>query len=731
MDLCDDISARLGPHADAVADAVIEALLKQCAQTKKIGAQRAALSLATALQGFHLRARRVELLRQRMSEKSAGLRLAVVLACIKILQKHGVYLDSGDRRGAEVLSCFADIIVCGLKDALPSVREPARDLFWALYEVSETQASNALAELPSGMRTSLGRARPVRDSRHQSPATSRASGARSSFSSAQGSSTLSLMGMAASPSPQRSPLDDPSGLPVANENDLLVEETRTTQLFYGLHGSQLPNPIGSLAEADESEKAAVPDASARTDADASSTPSTPTIQTPSHCPNLRVAELSTPARTRVSLGLIDFTMVEMGESLLDIANADSPEKSAVVQESCAAPAKLTTAGSPKQSQSSLLARPDQSVIQGPPPTPDRTPQISPSPSTAMRNTTAASLSTGVLATPRTQGARYWHGPLESAGELATPRQPVAASPMANGTPQRQSQAELYLQRLATNDAVDERLFRNLARFAKEESGAVWIDEEYGGGAYLVRLLEACLNWLRTPAEGRDAVFMRDSCFDVLRVLVRRKSQHFSLASARLLLLEVLRSRLFESTILSGSAEDVFYDMATHLDIGLCFALAEDFFRRAPLPPIKEPGAARPGYSAPLKAQVPTPAELDPLGVIPMENALAGVLEFVAEVVVRLPSPDSIGTEDLGRIMPHLMASLAHPRSQVRRAALAPIAAVHEKLSTSDAEFEHLLLRSSFEELAASLNPLAKYIAQLQRPELRRLIWSFCQSRRDA
>ncbi|KAJ2799162.1 suppressor of tub2 mutation [Coemansia guatemalensis] len=746
MDLCDDISARLGPHADVVADAIIEALLKQCAQTKKIGAQRAALSLTTAMQGFPLRARRVELLRLRMSEKSAGLRLAVVSACIGILQSHGVHLDSGDRRSADILSHLADIAACGLSDALPSVRELARDLFWALYDVSETQANRVMAELPSGVRASLGRARPVRDSRQQSPAPSRASGARSSFGSVQGGSTLSLMSMVAGPSPQRSPSAGPSGLSLANGSDSLIEESRTVQPAYGLHSGQSPIAAGSLAEADEAEEtkeSIVSDAPARADADASNSPRTPTARSSNHRPHLRVAELSTPARARVSLGLIDFSMVEMGESLLDIANTDSPSRSTVTQESCAAPAQPITTESPAEGrdtgfgsggahgQPSMLGQPAESAAQSPPPTPDRMPHISPSPSSATRNTSTASLSPGALATPRTQGARYWHGPLEPAVPPTTLRHPVAASPMAAGTPQRQSQAESYLQRLAANDDVDERLFRNLARFAKEESGAVWMDEEHGGRAYLVRVLEACLTWLRTPAEGRDAVFTRDSCFDVLRVLVRRKSQHFSLPSARLLLLEILRSRLFESTILSGSAEDVFYDMATHLDAGLCLALAEDFFCRAPLPPIQEPGAARPGYAAPLETQIPTPAELDPLGIIPMENALAGVLEFVAEVVARLPSPDSIGAEELSRIMPHLMASLAHPRSQVRRAALTPIAAVYEKLGTSDSEFEHLLLRASSEELTASLNPLAKYILQLQRPELRRLIWSFCQSRRDA
>ncbi|KAJ2080896.1 suppressor of tub2 mutation [Coemansia sp. RSA 988] len=741
MDLCDDISARLGPHADAVADSVIEALLKQCAQTKKIGAQRAAVSLTIAMQGFPLRARRVEVLRVRMSEKSAGLRMAVVSACIGILQSHGVHLGSGDRRSADILSCLADISVRGQNDALPSVRELARDLFWTLYDVSETQANRVMAELPSGVRASLGRARPMRDSRQQSPASSRASGARSSFGSAQGGSALNLMSMVAGSSPQRSP---PADLQPANDREPLAEEARIVKPSYGLHGGQSPSTTCSLVEADETEEAALSNPSAYADAEASQEPTTlPNELNSSQRPHLRVKELSTPTRARVSLGLIDFNMIEMGESLVDIANTDSPSKPPATQKSCTTPGPPATTGSSGEGQTpgyrggrahdqpNMLGQPTESSMQGPLLTPDHTPHILPSPSCTTRNTSTVSLSAGTLATPRTQGARYWHGPLEPAVPPATPHYPVAASPMVAGTPQRQSQAESYLLRLTANDAVDERLFRNLARFAKEESGAVWMGEEHGGRAYLVRVLEACLAWLRTPSEGRDAVFTRDSCFDVMRVLVRRKSQHFTLSSARLLLLEVLRSRLFESTILSGSAEDVFYDMATHLDATLCFALVEDFFRRAPLPPMQESGAARRGHPAPLEIQVPTSAELDPLGVIPMENALAGVLEFVAEVVAHLPSPDSIGAEELGCIMPYLMASLAHPRSQVRRAALTPIVAVHEKLGASDSDFEHLLLHASSEDLAASLNPLAGYISQLQRPELRRLIWSFYQSRRDA
>ncbi|KAJ1820386.1 hypothetical protein LPJ75_000951 [Coemansia sp. RSA 2598] len=365
-------------------------------------------------------------------------------------------------------------------------------------------------------------------------------------------------------------------------------------------------------------------------------------------------------------------------------------------------------------------------------TPARTPRMSPSPKSEARNPSAASMAlfANQFATPRTQTARYWYGPMDAAFSTAMPRPPVAESPMPAETPQRLSKIDRYLRRLDENDSVDESLFRSLARFAKDESNASWTSESAGGSGYLERILSACLRWLQSPTESRDTVFTKDSCFDVLRVLVRRKSRHFALPTARLLLLEVLRNRFFESTILSGSAEDVFYDMATHLDVDLCFEMAEDFFQRAPLPPMQDLRIQRPGYAVHLEPLVETLPDIDPKGVCKMDNALAGVLEFAAEVVRRFPSPEMITVQDLDKFMPYSVACFVHPRSQVRKAALAPLIMVHERLGRPDAELEELLLRSSPEQLAASLNPLAKYIDQLHRPELRRLAWTFYLSRRD-
>ncbi|KAJ1839667.1 hypothetical protein LPJ57_010779, partial [Coemansia sp. RSA 486] len=190
-------------------------------------------------------------------------------------------------------------------------------------------------------------------------------------------------------------------------------------------------------------------------------------------------------------------------------------------------------------------------------TPQRTPRMSPSPKNEARNLSAASMALFVnqMVTPRTQTARYWYGPMDTAFPTAMSRPQVAESPMPAETPQRLSKIDRYLKRLAENDDVDESLFRSLARFAKDESNTSWVSESGGGSGYLDRILSACLRWLQSPAENRDTVFTKDSCFDVLRVLVRRKSRYFSLPTARLLLLEVLRNRFFESTILSGSAED--------------------------------------------------------------------------------------------------------------------------------------------------------------------------------
>ncbi|KAJ1736008.1 suppressor of tub2 mutation [Coemansia biformis] len=775
MGLCDDVSVRLGPHASAVFDPIVDALVKQCAQTKKIGAQRAALSLTTAFQNFPLRVKGIEKLQLRMSEKSAVLRLAVVMTCIGALRSHGPRIDPADRRFDDTLTAIGAIARAGLTDAQPSVREPARELVWELYAVAEVHGAKVLAGLPDSVRASLEREREkhargllfdttlVNAGQQYSPEQRAASVAlisrtpsstrecpprmRSSFGSAGGARAPSLVDVAACRTPQRLQSTDHVGLfsngclesPGANQDGARLLLARDTS-----HVSSVFEDAGLIDGAgptggDEFESVDL---------------------RPCQKPRTRMDMLRSPIKARMSLGLIDFASMDIAESLLNagpkprgapaVAVSDSP--TAVGQAAGAgnsgSPADQGADACPGESQATavaaepaeqagdasqsygggLLASPVQRLAL----TPDRTP---PAASPLLRSTTGDSSAASVptiasqFVTPRTQGARYWHGPLEPAPLLPAVRAPMPESPIPGETPQRLDKIESYLRRLAEDRDVDEALFRSLARFAKEESSTLWMDEGRGGRAYLDRILGACLGWLQNPAGGRDAVFVKDSCFDVLRVLVRRRSQHFSLAPARMLLLEVLRNRFFESTILSGSAEDVFYDMAAHLGTDLCFELAEDFFRRAPLPAAHDLASHKPGYAALLPPQVPTPADMDPMGVFAMDNALAGVLEFVAEAVRRLSSPDTIGTHELGRFMPHAVACFIHPRSQVRKAALEPMIAVHERLGASDADFEDLLLRAGPEQLAAAASPLAEFIGQLHRPELRKLVWTFYQSRR--
>ncbi|KAJ2452322.1 suppressor of tub2 mutation [Coemansia sp. RSA 2336] len=732
MSLCDDIAVRLGPHASILFDHIVDALFKQCMQTKKIGAQRASKSLTVAYQNFPLRLKSLEQLHLRISEKSVVLRLAVVTASTGVLRSHGPYIDPADRRSTDIFMYLASIAKAGLMDAQPTVREPSRELFWELHMVSEVSASKLMSELPSNIAASVERDRAKYTRRqqalslHSSPqsqpppslSTSRTpsstrerlSGGRSSFT--HESRTPSIMSVVANQTPQRSPA---IGRASVSSDDVDVGPGNTSILH------------PTLDSADEDEIVIDP--------------------SPTHKPRLRVKELRSPVKERMSLGLIDFSNMDIGSSLLDISakptrvldnrvmpnQPKSPAEESPLQ---ATPAESQATTVMADSMEHSLVLPAKSQPAGDAPKtpaflPETPPRVSPSPRMTTRASSfgsadAAAVS-GQIATPHTQTARYWHGPLETT-PISLYRQPVNESPLPAGSPQKLSKVELCLQRLADNRDVNEALFRSLARFAKEENSTVWIDEAHGGHAFLDRILGACLQWLQNPAEGRDVVFTKDSCFDVLRVLVRRKSQYFTLEAARRLLLEVLRNRFFESTILSGSAEDVFYDMAAHLDSSLCFELAEDFFKRAPLPSVPDMGMAKPGYIADLIVSEPTPLDMDPMGVFKMDNALAGVFEFAAEVIRRL-APSDFSTE-LDKVLPYAVVCFVHPRSQVRKAALDPIIAVQERLiEADDGEFEELLLRATPEQLDTSPNPLAKYINQLRRPELRKLIWTFHKSRR--
>ncbi|KAJ2701204.1 suppressor of tub2 mutation [Coemansia sp. IMI 203386] len=901
MGLCEDIATRLGPYAAVLFDPITEALLKQCAQTKKIGAQKAAKSLEVVFAHFPLRAKSVEALKLRMTEKSAVLRLAMVTTCTSILRSHGQNIDSTGRRSIEILTSVGEVIKVGIVDAQPSVRESSRELFWELHMTSGLHGKKLLSSFPENIRSALLRdkAKYVRENHannqriaahddrpmsaasiFRTPSSSRTkqAGMRPSFGNSRDSFAPSLMSVvAASNSQQGSPVaarssyasDIDSTTSYSSRTDILHMAGSEQEHLY--HQNQRQHPFD---EADEAVSAAHSPVGKDTvdvgmyDDDEDEEMDEDSLEFARPSPGKhqqarkRVQGLRTPVQPRMSLGLIDFSKVDMGDSLFEIetpprgslftdgsgagaeadalavassdANANAnPSADTAADHGVKPDAEMSTdmdldvdvdmedanpaiselavskegsasmsiehrqenelepelGPSQQQSQatvvmaeypsdqqamavdsmkalsldhaiksnsvSSPLAVPvladgskrmdDEDVhlkdrrisncsstdAQNHCLTPQRTPRMSPSPKNEARNLSAASMALFVnqMVTPRTQTARYWYGPMDTAFPTAMSRPQVAESPMPAETPQRLSKIDRYLKRLAENDDVDESLFRSLARFAKDESNTSWVTESGGGSGYLDRILSACLRWLQSPAENRDTVFTKDSCFDVLRVLVRRKSRYFSLPTARLLLLEVLRNRFFESTILSGSAEDVFYDMSTHLDIDLCFEVVEDFFQRAPLPPMQDLRIQRPGYAAHLESRIESPPDVDPMSVCKMENALAGVLEFVAEVVQRFSSPEMIAAQDLDRFMPYSVACFVHPRSQVRKAALAPLIMVHERLGRPDAELEELLLRSTTEQLAASMNPLAKYIDQLHRPELRRLVWTFYLSRR--
>ncbi|KAJ2303083.1 suppressor of tub2 mutation, partial [Coemansia sp. RSA 2705] len=592
MGLCDDIAARLGPHGGGLFDPIVDALFKQCAQTKKIGAQRASKSLTAAYQAFPLRTKGLEQLRLRISEKSAVLRLAVVTACTGIVRSHGAHIDPSDRRNADLFAPLIEIAKTGLTDAQPSVREPARELFWELHSLFEAHTNRVLSELPDHVAVSLNRdrakyARAVSsDGHHRSPnnrppsvpplartpsgARGRAPGSRASFESTRESLTPGIISAVAGHNPQHSPLTGQVSLASGHSAGLLSTAQESVN-------PPARNPACSLEAADEAEEA-------NDDVD-----SVMFVESsPANKPHMRIKELRTPVRERMSLGLIDFSKMEIGPSLLDIGSA--PERvveAAALEvtepESCLESERHdTTTATPRESQATavmpdsiehslILAASDQptacidtseskspaKIASSQVLTPDKTPRMSPSLHTSTGSSSVASTAAfpAQFVTPRTQSARYWNGPLEAAPP-SLQRQTTAESPMAADTPQRLNKVELCLRRLTDNSGVNEALFRCLARFAKEESSTVWMGEAQGGRAYLDRILGACLGWLQNPAEGRDAVFTKDSCFDVLRVLVRRKSQYFTLDAARRLLLEVLRNRFFESTILSGSAEDV-------------------------------------------------------------------------------------------------------------------------------------------------------------------------------
>ncbi|KAJ1886482.1 hypothetical protein LPJ66_009612, partial [Kickxella alabastrina] len=850
----------------------------------------AAKSLEVVFQHFPLRAKAVDSLRQRMSDKSAVLRSVMVTTCISILASHEKNLESSDRRTVEIMTTMGEIVKLGVTDAQPAVRESSRELFWELHNVSEIHGKKLLSSFPDSTRTMLLRdkAKYAREDQSNHPrniiqddrpisaaavlrtpsnSSARQSGMRPSFNSMRGSPTPNpMISLASGRGPQRLPAsarpsfssDADEAMDTPSRPDLrqpMVLDERGIPKMVDQIGVADKNTDGSNdVQMDEGE-----------DEDDSFVFAGPSIQSHQYV-RRRVHGLRTPVQARMSLGLIDFNQVDMGTSLLEMdtpprdslitANLDAGTSAGVDAGASAdsgtgtsanmdmdmgmdmdmdietdtddartivaagetdvaaeVVGRITPVGQAARdsqfdnqeaaqttAQMSVVGLMDQNVVplsfiqaltaapntghassqySTPRPartpavdfmrmdehgnemhstdmaehvasrqssdsgsaatahghflTPERTPLMTPSPQNEYRNPSAALIAAyaNQTATPRTQTARYWYGPVDPVMSVAMPRPTVAQSPMPAETPLRLNKIDMYLKRLTENCDVDESIFRSLARFAKEGSGNSWVGTEAGGSGYLDRVLRACLGWLQNPTETRNTVFVKDSCFDVLRVLVHRKSQYFTLDTARLLLLEVVRNRFVDSTILSGTAEDAYYDMTTQLDADLCFELAEDFFQRAPLPSLAQDNSvSRSGYAVCLEPQVQTLPSMDPMGVFKMDNALAVVFEFVAEVVKRLSSPEMINTQELDKFIPYSTACVNHPRNQVRNAALAPIAAVHKKLGGADTELEELLLRADARQLAVSTNPLAKYIGQIHRPEMRRLVWIYCSKSQD-
>ncbi|KAJ2457865.1 hypothetical protein GGI02_006078, partial [Coemansia sp. RSA 2322] len=66
-----------------------------------------------------------------------------------------------DRRFADVLVSISEVVNVGVTDAQPSVREAARELYWALYSVSAPQATKLLPMFPDSTRAAIVRDKPL------------------------------------------------------------------------------------------------------------------------------------------------------------------------------------------------------------------------------------------------------------------------------------------------------------------------------------------------------------------------------------------------------------------------------------------------------------------------------------------------------------------------------------------------------------------------------------------
>ncbi|KAJ1679163.1 hypothetical protein EV182_002606 [Spiromyces aspiralis] len=330
-------------------------------------------------------------------------------------------------------------------------------------------------------------------------------------------------------------------------------------------------------------------------------------------------------------------------------------------------------------------------------------------------------------TPKTEAGRYWHGPMATPVPQR-PRSPTVAgvlSPVPPNTQGRASQIEKYIDQLARGSSIDDNLFRGLVRFFKGESNLDRLEQ--ADNTFMARLVASCVSFIQRPGETRDAMFVKDSCIDVLRMLVRRQAHLLTrLDQVRGLFWEMLRCRFMDSPILSGSAEDMLLDMVTHLDPKLSIDLFEDFLARSPL-------AAHPDLEvngAPM-SRVPTPPELDPMNVLGMANSIACVLELTSSLLGRLGSEDGLVVEAVSRLFPYVVVAFSHSRTQVRKAAIEPIFSAKQVLSIPNEEFVAALSRDSLPDdssrpIAAGISILRPFLSRLEATH-RKLILLYAQS----
>ncbi|KAJ1920171.1 suppressor of tub2 mutation [Mycoemilia scoparia] len=442
-------------------------------------------------------------------------------------------------------------------------------------------------------------------------------------------------------------------------------------------------------------------------ADSSHTDSPPALKMKSGISSRTLELKSQKEVNRMSLGILDFSKININteDQLLDIELVDNKPDTAIKNNPTSeVPDKSKNGHANVQEDHIVGLNPDKnSEIELKPsdmsteiiddssllPTPASsgaiTPQDSPKNVGQSRSMKGVATQSNYM-TPRTENARYWHGPMATPiPTLGRPNPSVLLSP----TPQRPhngiSKLEKYMDQLSNSESVNDELFRGLARFVKDESALTVTAST--GTIILERLVYVCVRFLQSPSESRDTVFAKDSCIDVLRVLIRRQSHLLTnIELARPLYWEMLRCRYVDSPIISGSAEDILLDMISYLDPELCIDLAEDFLARSPLCKSSSENGGKAMHD---NLYVNTLPELDPMNVVSMANTLACVLELIDPLLGRLENEELI-QKAIGKLFPFVILAFSHTRSQVRKAAIQPILSTKRVLEVTDADFSKLL-----------------------------------------